>query len=227
MATRAPLSVGEWYHCYNRGFEKSKTYRSSRDYHRFLLLMYLSNGEVPVHIREKQGWNLYETLQDSTLERGRPLVEIGAYTLMGNHFHLILKEIRDGGIALFMQKLCTGYTMYFNKKYERTGALFGGTFKSKHLYDDLYLKKAVSYVFLNPLELFEPRWKDGLGNLAALERRLQEYPYTSLRDFFNNERPEKIIVGNSLDALYDRKPAAKELLAEARAYYQERAGTFT
>ena len=150
MTTRPPFSIDEWYHCYNRGFEKSIVYKNEKDYQRFLLLMYLCNGEKRVHLRESEGWDLHETLLDPSVERGEYLVEIGSYVLMPNHLHLILREIRDGGIPLFMQKLFTGYTMYFNKKYNRTGALFSGTFKSRHISDDRYLKRVVPYIFLNP-----------------------------------------------------------------------------
>jgi len=183
--------------------------------------MYLCNGEKRVHLRESEGWDLHETLLDPSVERGEYLVEIGSYVLMPNHLHLILREIRDGGIPLFMQKLFTGYTMYFNKKYNRTGALFSGTFKSRHISDDRYLKRVVPYIFLNPLELFEPRWKQGVGNLTQLERRLISYPYSSMPDFLRKERPEKNIISRSIETMFDKKPSIAEMLTEAQAYYRE------
>src|SRR3989344_539186 len=63
---------------------------------------------------------------------GEKKVAIIAYVLMPNHFHLLVKEITAGGTSDFMEKLLTGYAMYFNKKYERVGPLFQGTFKAEH-----------------------------------------------------------------------------------------------
>lgn len=186
-----------------------------------MLLMFLSNGRVPVHVREALGWDLQEMLLNEGLERGEPLVEVGAYTLMPNHIHFVMQEIQNGGIARFMQKIFTGYTMYFNKKYERTGALFAGTFKSKHIADDRYFKRVVPYVLLNSIEIFEPNWKQGVGNIKHAETKLRTYPYSSLPDFMGEKRPENILVGNKLDELYDTKPALSELLVDAQAYYHE------
>jgi len=196
MATRDPIAVGEWYHCYNRGFEKSKVFRSSRDYERFLLGLYLCNDRKPLRVRESRGWSLLETLQNNT-DRDT-IVDIGAYALMLNHVHMVLREKTEGGIALFMQKLFTSYTMYINKKYDRTGSLFAGTFKSKHVSDDQYLKQVIPYVLLNP-------------------DKLSGTPYSSLEDFLGTKRPENKIVEN-LDSLYDKKPTLAELRKEAAMF---------
>ena len=59
-----------------------------------------------------------------------------------------------------MQKLLTAYTMYFNKKNERTGPLFSGMFKATHANEDEYLKYLFSYIHLNPIKLIEPLWKN-------------------------------------------------------------------
>jgi putative transposase len=154
------------------------------------------------------------------LDRMLPRAELVAYCLMPNHFHLILKEVRPGGIATYMQKILTGYTMYFNKKYERTGALLSGTFKSKHLYDDRYLKHAISYVHLNPAELFEHDWKKGTGDIGRIEEKLLGYTYSSLLDFHGIGRPEHILLNADLESLFDAKPSLSAMLAEAQEYYE-------
>jgi putative transposase len=77
------------------------------------------------------------------------LVEINAYCLNQNHFHLIVKQLRSGGISEFMQKIGTGHTMYFNKKYNRSGSLFQGTFKSTHINSNELLLYLSVYVNAN------------------------------------------------------------------------------
>ncbi len=198
MATRSPLAMNEWYHCYNRGFEKSQVFKNERDYKRFLMTLYLCNSEKRMHVRESKGWNLNEILSDIDLDRGETLVDIGAYALMPNHVHFILKEKREHGIALFMQKAFTSYTMYFNKKYQRTGALFAGTFKSKHIPDDRYLKQVIPYVLLN-------------------SDKLSDTPYSSLADFLGEKRVENKIV-TDLSDLYDSKPSLTTMRKEAAEF---------
>jgi putative transposase len=196
MATRSPIAIHEWYHCYNRGVEKSKVFRNSRDYDRFLLSLYLCNDTKPMHLRESRGWNLYKTLMDE--EERETIVDIGAYALMPNHVHFVVREKREGGISSFMQKVFTSYTMYFNKKYERTGTLFAGTFKSKHIPDDRYLKRVIPYVLLNP---------DTLADNTT----------SNLKDFLGDKRLESKIVVD-LSELYDKKPSLAELHKEAAAF---------
>ena len=59
-----------------------------------------------------------------------------------------------------MGKLGTGYSMYFNRKYKRTGALFVGAFKSQHANSDEYLKYLYAYIHLNPVKLIDSTWKE-------------------------------------------------------------------
>ena len=99
------------------------------------------------------------------------------------------------------------------------------TFKSKHIDDDIYLTQVVSYVHLNPIELFEPRWKEGVGNINSTAASLLAYPYSSLQDFLGEDRLEKKIIGTSLPSYYDRRSSLEEMLNEAQLYYQDQSIT--
>src|SRR3989344_6748269 len=116
-----PFAWGEWYHCYNRGVEKRITFEDTRDYHRFLELLYLANDEMPLRREDVGELALGDVL---LTPRGKRLVAIGAFCLMPNHFHLVLKEIVEGGITSFMRKMGTAYTLYFNARHGRGGNLF-------------------------------------------------------------------------------------------------------
>jgi putative transposase len=119
-------------------------------------------------------------------DRGEPLVSIGAYCLMPNHFHLLLTPLVDGGISKFMLKLQTGYSMYFNKKNDRVGALFQGVFKSQHMDDDIYLRYIYSYIHLNPAKLKNSEWKTQPKSfLNQLKKFIAEYPYSSLQEYLS------------------------------------------
>jgi putative transposase len=136
-------------------------------------------------MRRQSFENLLET------DRGKNLVDIGAYCLMPNHFHLLLKEKTENGISLFMQKLMTAYTMYFNKKNGRNGALFQGTFKAEHLANDNYLKYMYSYIHLNPIKLIDPTWREnGIKNQSKTEKFLEQYKHSSYSEYINIDRKE-------------------------------------
>ena len=193
---------GEYYHIYNRGVEKRKIFLSKRDYKRFLILFYLCNSTEPVHIlmQDRQGLTLTNMLKT---KRKNTLVDICVYCVMPNHFHLIIKEKAgvDGksGISKFMQKLLTAYTMYFNIKNERTGSLFQGTFKAKHIDRNEYFQYLISYIHLNPIKLFEPTWKEtGITDKKAAEIFLRKYQYSSYLDYCGEERPENILLNKNV-----------------------------
>ena len=218
MANRKPIEIDEWYHCYNRGVDKRKVFLNKRDYERMLILMYLAKHAQPVRLFSMTSAKLHDVLGSTPSKESKPIVEIGAYALMPNHFHFVLKEIQEGGIALFMQKVFTGYTMYFNQKNNRTGALFAGTFKSKHIADDQYLKHLISYVHLNPAELIDPLWKDGANNTSEMEKKLGQYPYSSLPEYIGEKRPHKSLLSDSIFELFDKTPTLQQMLREAKTY---------
>jgi len=195
---------GEIYHIYNRGTEKRNIFSSRRDYERFLALLYLSNGEIPVH-SQLQGSTLKEVQKN---DQGKKLVEIIAYCLMPNHFHLLVSEKNQNGISRFMQKLITAYTMYFNKLHERSGALFQGKFQARHVFDERYFFYLISYIHLNPVKIIDPKWKEnGVTNRSRAEKYLKEYPYSSYLDYLGEDRTEKIILNRDVLDRYADTPA--------------------
>lgn len=138
-----------YYHIYNRGADKRQIFLDSSDYVRFIHYLYEFNGGeiVPNFTRD-----IVEGFTSNIKERDL-LVEIVAFCLMPNHFHLILKQVKDGGITKFMRKLGTGYAMYFNKRNKRSGVLFQGKFKSILIENDEYLAHLSRYIHINPLEI--------------------------------------------------------------------------
>lgn len=214
------MAEGEWYHCFNRGVDKRRIFECNEDYRRFLALLYVCNGTKNIRLSDIYHPCLDGLLEDTSLERGEPLVEIGAYNLMPNHFHLASRQLKPCGVSQFMQKLSTGYTMYFNKKYMRAGALLAGTFKSKHVADDRYFKRVISYILLNHAELIEPGWKQGRGNTPRLKKKLLEYEYSSLPDFLQIPRLQGRIV-HAISEYFDAELPLEQLVHEAHAYYAE------
>jgi putative transposase len=114
---------------------------------------------------------------------------------MPNHFHILITEKIEGGISKFMQKLSTAYSMYYNKKYKRTGGLFEGKFKSQHAGTDQHLKYLFSYIHLNPIKLIQHDWKEkGIKNKKEAIGYLNQYLYSSYIDFIGEKRVQNKIL---------------------------------
>lgn len=83
------------------------------------------------------------------LLRFPPLVDIITYCLNPNHYHIQLKQLVEGGISKFLQKINLAYTNYFNCKNSRVGRLFESVFKAKHIDSDEYLLSVSAYINAN------------------------------------------------------------------------------
>ncbi|MFZ2522662.1 MAG: transposase [Minisyncoccia bacterium] len=187
MERKIPLFEGECFHIYNRGVDKRKIFLDSHDYNRFIILLYLCNSNLPVDLQKifREGRTFNEIF---SIDRGDRLIDIGAWVLMPNHFHLLARQNCSDGLSVFMRKLCTGYSNYFNQKNNRLGALFQGRFKSEHASDDRYLKYLFSYIHLNPVKLIpgEENWKEvGIKNPDNASKFINNYEYSSLHDYRN------------------------------------------
>ena len=211
--------MGEWYHCYNRGIDKRSVFGSEFDSDRFLHSLYLCNNADAVG---RSDFDHYKHARIFQIERLEPLVAIGAYSLMPNHFHLLLQEITDGGISRVMHKLSTSYTMYFNAKNIRVGNLFYKPFRSRRVSRELHFRHLPHYIHLNPIELFEPGWKKGVTKkqLRDIERELSEYRFSSYMDYRGGKRPEGAILAPAVRELFMEELAdTMSVLADAKGYH--------
>ncbi|MBI2404999.1 SH3 domain-containing protein [Candidatus Gottesmanbacteria bacterium] len=140
---------GVYSHVYNKGVEKKIIFGDAQDYEVFLgfLKDYLSPPADPKSIKKTFTVN-------GNVFRGIPhqpknyfnKVELIAYSLLPDRFHLLLHQKTRGSIETFIRSLCTRYAMYFNKKYQRTGTLFEGPYKSVHIGDEPRLLLLTRYL---------------------------------------------------------------------------------
>ena len=193
MGRKVQFAPESYFHIYNRGTEKREIFIDDSDYQRFLILLYLCNNVSPVSIRDllDKGLTFREMFN---IERKQILVDIGAYCLMNNHIHLLVRTKQENDVSRFMQKLFTGYTMYFNKKYERTGSLFESTFKAILADKDEYLKYLFAYIHLNPVKLIEADWKTkGIKNISKARKFLENYQWSSYLYYTGVKSPDLIL----------------------------------
>lgn len=198
------LVPNEYYHLYNRGNSKQKIFLDEYNYDHFIKLLFICNSENKFVFRE----SIVEPKIDAfDFERGEPLVSILSWVLMPNHFHIVLISHRSdlwekgiNPITEFMRKVSTAYVMYFNKKYGRSGSLFEGKFKSRHIGEENYFNYIFSYIHLNSIKLIQKDWKEkGILDKNKAKDFLEKYKYSSFQDYFGlKRRQEGIIDKNSI-----------------------------
>jgi REP element-mobilizing transposase RayT len=212
-----PYSVGSFVHVTKRGARGLPITRDSKDKIRFARLLYHVNDEY-----KDENWDRRTSSRDifkrpTWWPERRPLCRVHCWTLMPNHFHLLLEEIQDGGVAKYMQRVCGSMSTHFNAKYEEKGSLFQGAYKGRTVSDDSYLRQVIPYIVVkNVFELYQGGLERAVGEFQnAWEWGVRHYTYSNLpelggvRDWPVTERGIVQELFPSPDAL---KRQAKEML---------------
>ena len=184
-----------FYHIYNRGVEKRTIFENDQDYKVFL--KYLKEYLLPP--QEAQKLKKTVTLKGGSF-KGIPRqlknyyqkIDLLAFCLMPNHFHLLVKQHTENAIEKFMRSLATRYSLYFNKKYDRVGSLFQGHYKASLITKEPYLLHLTRYIHLNPLE-YNDEIKNAYSSYAdylGLRNTTWIKPDTILAFFNNKTLPE-------------------------------------
>lgn len=148
-----PLVTGEYYHIFNRGVAKLPTFLSEHDYQQAMLgLNYYRFIKPPIKLSRYKRLSLQNKAEClAKMNRtGDKLVDIIGFVLMPNHFHFLLKQTADNGIARYISLFTNSYTRYFNTRQNRPGPLFQGVFKAVHIESNAQLLHLSRYIHLNP-----------------------------------------------------------------------------
>ncbi|MEK7194388.1 MAG: transposase [Patescibacteria group bacterium] len=204
------IAPGEIYHLYNRGVNKQNIFHDRSDFYRFLFLIIAFQSPINfLHVGRMAkafGQHRVSAIDAEDLVKiiKKRFVELTAYCLMPNHFHLVVKEIDDKGIARYMQRVLNSYTKYYNTKYQKSGHVFQGPYQAVHIVDDKQLLYLSAYVHKNP-----EKWSD--------------YSWSSFEDYMNKNRwgsllkPEIILEQFKSKDQYGRfvsSSTAKEVIEE-------------
>lgn len=148
--------TGEYYHIYNRGVDKREVFLDEADYWKFFDGLRDFNNRTYYEERlnvlglSDHSCKELSSLQfkelGSFLKQQGKVVDIISYSFNPNHFHFVLRQLEDRGVSNLMHKLGTSYTNAFNKKNNRSGSLFQGTYKAKHIENNDYLLWLIGYV---------------------------------------------------------------------------------
>jgi putative transposase len=164
-----------FYHVYVRGSNKQKIFIDSDDYVYFFRLI---NRYLSKNLEIGKTGGVYPNFIGK--------VEIVAYCLMKNHFHLLIYQIDVPFMEKFMRSMMTSYGVYFNLKYKRTGPVFESRYKAAIIDQEQYLQHITRYIHHNP-------------------RFWQRYTYSSLRYYIQGNEPHWLTDGRILDLFTSRQ----------------------
>lgn len=185
----------QFYHCYNRGAGKGTIFHDEDDYGYFLSLFKRHLSIEPAHDKARRRYPHYADK-----------VDLVAYCLMPNHYHLLLYLKDLNGIELLMRSVMTAYSRYYNLRYERTGTLFEGSFLASRITSDEYLWHVSQYIHLNPLDI---------------GRDPYSYEYSSL-EYFQGSRYAEWLHPEWLVESVDEREAYIRYIAEHEDYHKLR-----
>src|SRR3990167_2483509 len=180
---------GGYYHIYNRGVEKRKIFKDKQDYIVFLRFLkeYLLPSKHPDLTKLHEIYprrNPINCYQD---------IQLLAFCLMPNHFHLFLKQKSEKGLQNFMRALSTSYVLYLNYKYNRVGPLFQGRYKAILIDNEAYYLHISRYIHNNPRDL--------LTKVSPL----QDYSFSSYPDYLGLRKTNWLNTKIILSSFKDKK----------------------
>jgi len=163
------FAPGNIYHIYNRGNNKEKIFFDDQDYKAFLFRFGLCLGFVEEELnKEKLIAMPFSRIRITKMDKNN--FKLHVFSLMPNHFHLLIEQVGDIPISNLMLKVCTSYARYMNKKYKRVGHAFQDKFKAVLIENNPQLMWASAYIHMNPV-------KDGLV------KHPKEYKWSSYNDY--------------------------------------------
>lgn len=198
----------DFFHLTGRGVEKRDVVLNDSNRLRFIHDLFAFNDLNPV---ENYG---IPARRDERPKRSL-LVHIHAFCLMKNHYHLLVSEAIENGIALFMKKLNMGYTKYFNEKYERSGALWQGKYRKIPIVRDAHFLYVPFYIHLNPLDYSMPEWREGgVRDVQKALKQLDDYRWSSHLDYLGVKNFPSITRRDGLQELLGNRAAYEKTIAD-------------
>ena len=199
--------IGQIFHVLNRGIEKNIIFHTNRDYFRFICGLYRFNNKNGALRLYGEPENYFKNPPPQ-----KRLVNILKWSLLPNHYHLLLEEVEDGGVVEFTKRIGNGFTKYVNIKNDRSGYLFQNKAKIILAEGDAHFLYLPFYVDANPIEIIYHNWKEEGVRNNDLEKAitfLKSYKWSSFSDyagvnnfpdiinkdsFLNYMKPTKVII---------------------------------
>jgi putative transposase len=216
---------GEVYHIVVRAIDENVIFKDIDDHYRVIFSIYEFNNAKPVVIKEcrkararikKEFQKIAKevTARDPISGDSRDkLVEVLAFCVMPNHLHLLVKQLKDNGVTIFMKKFGIGYGGYFNRKYHRKGYVFQNRFVAVHIKNEDQLKVVFVYIHTNSISLIEPKWKEiGIKDPEKVIKYVENYKWSSYPDYIGRKNFPSVTDRNLILRIVGGEKGCKEFV---------------
>lgn len=207
------------WHVMNRGVENREIFRDSGDYARFVRNLYEMNDAL--YSRPSPRRDPASNVRHRKSYIRERLVEIHGWCLMNNHYHLLISELVEGGLSLFLRKINIGYAKYVNEKYDRFGTLFASRTKKVLVERQAHFLYILHYIHLNPLDYLKgaegwrERSKSGIASVQEALAYLETYRWSSYLDYAGTKNFPSLITKELFEG------RAGEYAADLRDYLRD------
>lgn len=208
-----PHGIGSVLHIIKRGARGMNIVRDVHGKNRFIQSLFYLNDSFSDENWFRAIQNFPNLARPDYWPEPDPLVHILAWTLLSNHFHLLVQEIREGGTAKFMQRLGGSMTVAHNAKYGETGSLFQGSYRSKTVDEDAYARYLAFYIQVkNVLEQRPGGLKRAIEEFDRAWGWALSFPYSSLSAYtFEQNTPASAIIEKTfLSGMFPDQQAFKQ-----------------
>ena len=194
-----PRSIGSIIHITNRGTRGMDIVRDVFDKKNFARTLYYLNDTYTDRNwrREILGLGMFE--RPLSWPEREPLTRVLAWTLLSNHFHLLVQEMREGGTAKLIQRFCGSVSMSFNLKYKEKGSLFQSGYHGKTIDSDAHLSYLAFYILVkNVLDMYPGGLVAARDHFDDAWEWAKQYQYSSFHDTVSGMPSPIIDVGEDL-----------------------------
>jgi len=210
--SKNPLVENSVYHILSRSIAKYQIFNTDDDYIRMVQLFRFYQVSKPLtkysmffRLKGTQEFGFDQNFNFLHKEHEK-LVDIIAYCLMPNHIHLVLKQLKENGISIFMANILNSYTRYFNICHKRKGPLWESKFKNILVENDKQLLHLTRYIHTNPYA-------------ARLVSKPELWKYSSYMEYI---KPDQIILALCDKSLVDIGPVNYQRFINDRKDYQRK-----
>jgi len=208
-----PYAIDSIIHVTKRGARGMNIVRDQDDRWRFAKSLFLLNDSHTDSNWHRDTAGLPSYVRPAHWPEREPLVHILAWTLLSNHFHLLLQEIQEGGTAKFMQRLGGSMSMCFNLKYGGEGSIFQSAYHARVVDKDAHLNYLAFYILIkNVLEMYPGGLRAALANFEDAWEWVARYPFSSLPG---------IILGKAMPIIDDGEELIVGILGRGNSFKDE------
>ena len=157
---------------------------------------------MSLKITQQYGFDDYFS---KTTKNNKKIIENIAFCLMPNHLHIILQQLEDNGISIYMNKVLNSYSRYFNVLHKRKGPLWESRFRHIEVESDEQLLHLTRYIHLNPTS-------------AELVKKPEQWPYSSYPYYIDTRRKRIVNFENFISV---RQESYRQFVNDRKDYQRK------